>query len=187
MALRVFYPSSQCVRIHPYWELVDDFFLPGSQVRSCRRKEIDEGWNRILQELFQFENSPGNKRKPDNPSEKKDDKFIYNLDFSGFQPENIKVKTIGQKLIVEANQEETKEEDGCKSFSKRQIHKTINLPENVQPETVTSLLNRNGVLRITAPVMSLPAPEEKEMDIQIEPEKEKTKDQQEEENKDETN
>jgi len=171
MALRVFYPSSQCVRIHPYWELVDDF-LPHMTVRSCRRKEIDGPWNRILQELFQFENPTDKKRTSDHTSEKKDDQFTYNLELSDFQPENIKVKTVGQKLIVEANQEETKEEDGCKSFLKRQIHKTINLPENVQPETVTSLLSRNGVLRITAPVMSLPAPEEKEMEIEIEKENE---------------
>jgi len=177
MALRVFYPSSQCVRIHPYRELVDDFFQPRMRIRNCRRNEFNRPWNRVLQELLQFENSTDKEQKTNNSSEKKDDQFTYNFKLSGFQPENIKVKTVGQKLIVEANQEETKEEDGCKSFSKRHIHKTINLPENIQPETVTSLLSRNGVLRITAPVLSLPAPEEKEMEIEIEKEKESNEEQ----------
>ena len=176
MALRVFYPSSQCVRSHPYWELVDDFFLPQFQVRSCRRNKIDGGWDRILRELLQLE-EPTNKNqtKPDNTADKNDDKFTYDLELSGFNPENIKVKTVGQKVVVEANQEESKDEHGCKSYSKREVHKSIVLPDNVRPEDVISALSSKGVLRITAPVMSLTAPEEKELEIEIEQEKKEEK------------
>ena len=177
MALRVFYPSSQCVRSHPYWELVDDFFLPRIKVRSCRRNEIDGGWDRILRELLQLKKQTDkNETKPGNTADKNDDKFTYDLELSGFNPENIKVKTVGQKVVVEANQEESKDEHGCKSYSKREVHKSIVLPDNVRPEDVISALSSKGVLRITAPVMSLPAPEEKELEIEIE--QEKTEDEQ---------
>ena len=184
MALRVFYPSSQCVRSHPYWELVEDSFLPQIRVR-CRRNKIDGGWDRILRELLQLEEpTDKNQTKPDNTADKNDGKFTYDFELSGFNPENIKVKTVGQKVIVEANQEESKDEHGCKSYSKREVHKSIVLPDNVRPEDVISALSNKGVLRITAPVMSLTAPEEKELKIEIEQEK-KEEEQQKETTKDE--
>ena len=168
MALRLIYPSSQCVRVHPYWDLVDDFFdYPIRQRRKCQRNKTKSEWRQILNELLQLNDSNFSNKTTNNNTNVNSDKFTYNLELSGFNPENIKVKTVGQQVVIEATQEDSNEDDGLKSYSKRQIHKTLTLPENVRPEDVTSALNSKGVLRITAPIVSLPAPEDKEVEIEI--------------------
>ena len=173
MAVRLLFPLSQNDRVQPYWDFVDDLFYPGMQLRRRRQNEINGDWNRLLRELLQLnESSTANRAKTtDNNPVIVDGKFVYNLELSGINPQNIKVKTVGQTVVIDANQEDSNEEDGLKSYSKRQIHKTLPLPENVRPEDVTSALSRQGVLRITAPVLSLPAPEEKQVEIEIEHEK----------------
>ena len=51
------------------------------------------------------------------------DKFTYNLELSGFNPKNIKVKTVGRTVVIEVTQQESNEDDGLKSYSKCQVHK----------------------------------------------------------------
>ena len=171
MALRVFYPTPRCVRTHPYWDTDDEFFFYPIRFKeiSSRRNKLEKEWNRFLSELFQLEKPE--ETKTDKPA---DGTFSVDFELSGFEPKHIKVKTVGQKLIVEATKEENDEKDGLKSYSKRHFHKSLVLPDTVKPDDVTSSLTEKGVLRITAPVMSLPAPEEKEREIEVA--KEKTED-----------
>ena len=175
MALRVFYPTPRCVQTHPFWNTDDEFFFYPIRFEeiSSRRNKLEKVWDRFLSELFQLEKPE--ETKTDNTSDKPaDDKFTVDFQLSGFEPEHIKVKTVGQKLIVEATKEENDEKDKLKSYSKRHFHKSLVLPDTVKPDDVTSSLTGKGVLRITAPVMSLPAPEEKEREIEVA--KEKTED-----------
>ena len=179
MALRVFYPTPRCVRTHPYWDTDDEFFFHPIRFKeiSSRRNKFRGEWDRLLSELFLLEKPE--ETETDNTSHKPaDDTFSVDFQLSGFEPEHIKVKTVGQKLIVEATKEENDEKDGLKSYSKRHFHKSLVLPDTVKPDDVTSSLTGKGVLRITAPVMSLPAPEEKEREIEVA--KEKTEDDKEE-------
>ena len=83
-----------------------------------------------------------------------DDKnFIYNFDLRDFNAENIKVKTVGQKVVVEAEAQQQEEKDSLKSFSHRQYHRSLILPTNVNPEDLTTSLTDQGVLSIKAPLL----------------------------------
>ena len=88
---------------------------------------------------------------------------------SGFEPKDIKVKTIGQKVVVEAETEVTEEKGGCHSFCRRQYHRTLMLPQSVKPEELKSSLSDSGVLSVTAP---LPAIKEQVMEREIPVERE---------------
>ena len=151
---------------------MDEFNIIEVLLRGRRQNKVSVDWNQILNELHLMSND---KAQPINSTDKNPiangDKFTYNLELSGFNPQNIKVKTVGQTVVIEATQEDSNEDDGLKSYSKRQVHKTLTLPESVRPEDVTSAINNKGVLRITAPIVSLPAPKDKEVEIEIEQEK----------------
>ena len=177
MALRVFYPSFVSARHHPYLNVVEQIFpTPNRKIKNrcrrlCRPDFIldDDNWRKaILEEFFEFDQSSDDETKT--VEQKSQNKFNLNLDLNGFDSNDIKVKTIGQKLIVDAEKEENTEEDGFKTYSRKQFHKSIVLPDNVKPDDVKSLLTSKGLLRISAPVMSLPAPDESEKEIVVEKE-----------------
>ena len=177
MALRVFYPSFVSARHHPYLNVVEQIFPTRNRKiknrcrRLCRPDFIldDDDWRKaILEEFFGFDQSSDDETKT--VEQKSQNKFNLNLDLNGFDSNDIKVKTIGQKLIVDAEKEENTEEDGFKTYSRKQFHKSIVLPDNVKPDDVKSSLTNKGLLRISAPVMSLPAPDEREKEIVVEKE-----------------
>ena len=177
MALRVFYPSFVSARHHPYLNVVEQIFPTRNRKiknrcrRFCRPDFIlddDDLRKAILEEFFEFDQSSDDETKT--VEKKSQNKFNLNLDLNGFDSNDIKVKTIGQKLIVDAEKEENTEEDGFKTYSRKQFHKSIVLPDNVKPDDVKSSLTNKGLLRISAPVMSLPAPDEREKEIVVEKE-----------------
>ena len=109
----------------------------------------------ILEEFFEFDQSSDDETKT--VERKSENEFNLNLDLNGFDSNDIKVKTIGQKLIVDAEKEEnTEKEDGFKTYSRKQFYKSILLPDNVKPDDIKLSLTNKGLLRISAPVMSLP-------------------------------
>ena len=177
MALRVFYPSFVSARHHPYLNVVEQIFpTPNRKIKNrcrrlCRPDFIldDDDWRKaILEEFFEFDQSSDDETKT--VERKSENEFNLNLDLNGFDSNDIKVKTIGQKLIVDAEKEENTEEDGFKTYSRKQFHKSIVLPDNVKPDDIKSSLTNKGLLRISAPVMSLPAPDEREKEIVVEKE-----------------
>ena len=103
--------------------------------------------------------------------EKTKEPLTFKLDLSGFEPEKIKLKTVGLKLIVEAGTEKSNDKEGCQSYSVKKYHQTITLPDDVKPEDVTSSLTNEGVLRIAALATSLPSSEqEREIKMTMEDE-----------------
>ena len=94
--------------------------------------------------------------------------FAYNFDLSGFEPKDIKVWIIGQKVVVEAETEVTEEKEGCHSFCHRQYHKTLMLPQSVKQDELKSSLSDKGVLRISAPLLAIEKPEEQTLEIALE-------------------
>ena len=165
MAIRVFYPSF-FARSHPYsvtghiFDDDKDFTLPRLKLRQVSRKS-DENWEKILANFFNSNEDAVKKTQ-----QTKTNHFTRKFDLHGFEPGDIKVKTVGQKLIIEATKETNTEEQGLKSYSKKSFHHSIVLPENVKPDGLTSALNRKGELRINAPVMSIPDPEEKRIEVE---------------------
>ncbi|XP_075235054.1 alpha-crystallin B chain isoform X1 [Lycorma delicatula] len=77
------------------------------------------------------------------------------FDVSQYQPEEIIVKTVDNKLLVHAKHEE-------KSDSKsvyREYNREFLLPKGTNPENIKSSLSKDGVLTVEAPLPALNAPE----------------------------
>jgi len=84
------------------------------------------------------------------------DTFKINLDVKQFKPEELSVKVADGFVVVEGNHEERQDEHG---FVSRQFSRRYKLPDNVDPDVVTSSLSSDGVLMVSAPKKALPAPE----------------------------
>lgn len=67
---------------------------------------------------------------------------------------DVKVKAIGHKLVVDAESEMKDQADGCNSIRYKQFHSSVILPENVSSEEIKTTLNDQGILSITAPLVS---------------------------------
>ncbi|KAM6986265.1 heat shock protein beta-11-like [Aplochiton taeniatus] len=82
---------------------------------------------------------------------KEGSRFALTLDTKDFSPEELSVKQVGRKLRV-SGKTEKKQEDGQGSYSYRcqEFRQEFDLPEGVNPETVTCSLT-GGQLQIQAP------------------------------------
>uniref|UniRef100_A0A915JBR0 SHSP domain-containing protein n=1 Tax=Romanomermis culicivorax TaxID=13658 RepID=A0A915JBR0_ROMCU len=77
-------------------------------------------------------------------------KFAINVDVSHFTPEEVKVKLVDKDLIIEGHHEEKMDKHGfiSRSFKRRYV-----VPEDVDPQTLTSKLTDKGILHVEAPKM----------------------------------
>jgi HSP20 family molecular chaperone IbpA len=87
--------------------------------------------------------------------------FALTLDTKDFSPEELSVKQVGRKLKV-SGKTEKKLDDGEGSYSYRcqEFRQEFDLPEKVNPETVTCSLAHDGKLHIQAPKNPLSGEEE---------------------------
>lgn len=76
------------------------------------------------------------------------DKFQVTLDVSQFAPEEITVKVVDQKVVIEAKHEEKRDEHGWVS---RQFVRKYIVPSQCDINQVESHLSSDGILSITAP------------------------------------
>ncbi|XP_072230817.1 heat shock protein beta-11-like [Leuresthes tenuis] len=78
-------------------------------------------------------------------------RFALSLDTKEFSPEELSVKQVGRKLRV-SGKTEKKQEDGkgCYSYRCQEFRQEFDLPDGVEPETVTCSLV-GGQLQIQAP------------------------------------
>ncbi|XP_068082413.1 alpha-crystallin A chain [Anabrus simplex] len=83
------------------------------------------------------------------------DGFKVNLDVHQFKPEEVTVKTVGNSVVVEAKHEERPDEHG---YISRQFQRRYSLPDDVDPDAVTSKLSSDGILLIEAPKKALLTP-----------------------------
>ncbi|CAH1711988.1 alpha-crystallin B chain isoform X2 [Aphis gossypii] len=77
------------------------------------------------------------------------------FDVSQYEPEEIVVKTVDNKLLVHAKHEE-------KSDSKsvyREYNREFLLPKGTNPEAIKSSLSKDGVLTVEAPLPALGGPD----------------------------
>jgi len=176
MAIRVVYPSFQCVRSRPYWSFDDEDVASWLLSPRIRRVNPLAELEQILADSIRRRETASKKSDQKTAEKQSNEPFAVTFQLDGFEPEKIKVKTVGQKLVVEAESEENNETDGYKSYSRQSYHRSIILPENVRPEDVTPVLSDKGVLRITAPVLSLPAPKEEEKKIEVKKEEKSSED-----------
>ncbi|XP_023868746.1 heat shock protein 30-like [Salvelinus sp. IW2-2015] len=84
--------------------------------------------------------------------EKEREGFALALETKDFSPEELSVKQVGRKLRV-SGKTEKKQDDGEGSYSYRcqEFRQEFDLPDGVNPETVTCSLDHDGKLHIEAP------------------------------------
>ncbi|XP_077970635.1 body wall muscle protein HR-29-like [Styela clava] len=75
-------------------------------------------------------------------------KYAINIGVQDFAPEDIKVEVQGDNLIVEAKQEEKKEEVGMFFHSFKELRRTFVIPEGVDKKNITSAYSSGGILEI---------------------------------------
>merc|ERR1712243_155483 len=89
--------------------------------------------------------------------------FTKKMKLNNFKPSDIQIRvTADKKVIVEAKQEVKEEKDGFHSYQLRKFKQSLDVPENINIEQLTSSFSENGELRITAPLLCLPEPEKDE-------------------------
>jgi len=84
-------------------------------------------------------------------------KLQLQFDVRQFKPEEIQVKTENRQLCVHARHEQK----GDGSQVMREYQRFFLLPENLEPEKLSSVLSPEGILSIEAPMPALEAPKEK--------------------------
>jgi len=74
--------------------------------------------------------------------------FKVNLDVQQFKPNEVSVKVADGYIVVDGKHEERSDEHG---FISRQFTRRYQVPDNVDPNMITSTLSSDGVLSIGAP------------------------------------
>nr|KAG5703318.1 hypothetical protein BaRGS_025560 [Batillaria attramentaria] len=97
-----------------------------------------------------------------------DKEFRVGLDVRHFKPEELKLTTRDNRVVISGRHEERPDEHG---FIMRGFQRQYVLPKDVDPNAVTSALNRDGMLFITAPKKALEPPKERAIPITHEPDK----------------
>jgi len=90
-------------------------------------------------------------------------KLKLDFDVRQFTPEEIQVKTQDRQLCVHAKHEEKGEHGQVY----REYQRYFLLPDNLEPERLSSVLSPDGVLSIEAPMPALEAPKKTEISIPI--------------------
>ncbi|CAF2396438.1 unnamed protein product [Rotaria sp. Silwood2] len=83
------------------------------------------------------------------PRTPQSEKFIVQLNITGFNPEGITTKVEGQKVIVEARQEDRQSNS---DYHIRELRKSYELPEYADATHLNSYLTQNNMLIIEVPI-----------------------------------
>lgn len=94
-----------------------------------------------------------------------DNEFRMMVDVSHFKPDEINVKTVDRNVIITGKHEERQDEHG---FIQRQFSRKYLLPEDVDPNTITSSLSDEGVLTVKAPKLAIEGSKERTIPVQYE-------------------
>lgn len=122
---------------------MDDFFRPLSLDFFDPFDEMDRMFDRHLRWL----------NRPDFGSPLRSiavpEKYRITVDCAGFNPKSIKTEVAGNKVIVNAREEDRSNPD---DYSIREFKKTYELPSNAQADKLASFVTSNGKLVIEAPL-----------------------------------
>ncbi|XP_061574481.1 heat shock protein 30-like [Cololabis saira] len=126
---------------------------------------MDKLQHRILEETEPFQSSVS-LQPVSYQLQKEGESFGLTLDTPGFSPEELSVRQVGRKLTV-SGRSEKKQEDGKDSYSYRlqEFRREFDLPEGVNPESVTCYLSPDGKVHIQE--SKAPSVEEAERELTI--------------------
>jgi len=163
MALRIIYPAYQPMDFSPR-SLFEDMgcSLHPMMMRKRRRVVSTDFIDKVFNDMFSVPSYEAcTKKKAESSSDGLDTSFSKKMVLRNYKPENIQVRvTTDKKVIVEGKQELKEEDkDGFQSYQLKEFKQTLNVPENVNIDELTSSFSDEGVLTITAPLLALPEPE----------------------------
>lgn len=92
-----------------------------------------------------------------------DNKFKVSLDTANYQPEEITVKVVNNKLAISAKHESK----GNDVYEYSEMYRSFDLPDNVDPSAITSRLSSSGELVVEAPLKALPEPKQRNIPVEI--------------------
>ncbi|XP_061574479.1 heat shock protein 30-like [Cololabis saira] len=126
---------------------------------------MDKLQHRILEETEPFQSSVS-LQPVSYQLQKEGESFGLTLDTPGFSPEELSVRQVGRKLTV-SGKSQKKQEDGKDSYSYRlqEFRQEFDLPEGVNPESVTCYLSPDGKVHIQE--SKAPSVEEAERELTI--------------------
>ncbi|KAK0045346.1 alpha-crystallin B chain [Biomphalaria pfeifferi] len=140
------YKSGRLFQLMP--RLLDDM---SSQMASMLR--LSEELNR----LSDFRFTPRHLRQSIADGEPEihntDKEFNINLELPDFKPEDVKITSDNNRITINAKREEKLENNG---YVCSEITRTYSLPEDVDPKTIVSAMNRNGILKIVSQKKDVP-------------------------------
>lgn len=83
-----------------------------------------------------------------------DDEFVVTVDLPGFEREDVEVSVTNRVLRIEADREESVEDDSERYLRRERrhesVHRSVQLPGDVDGEAVNARM-KNGVLTLTLP------------------------------------
>lgn len=83
-----------------------------------------------------------------------DDEYVVTADLPGFDKDDIDVSLADRTLVIEAEHEETEEEESAdylrRERSRQSLSRSLTLPESVDEEGIGARF-KNGVLTVTLP------------------------------------
>jgi len=89
--------------------------------------------------------------------EEKEKELLIRVELPGFEPAEVKVETLGEKLTVEAEHKEPAEKPEKKEKEEKEteraythVKRVVTLPPGVEPEKAEAVY-RNGVLEVRVP------------------------------------
>merc|ERR1712124_6839 len=161
MALRIIYPAYQPMEFSPQ-SLFGEMTCPFRPVMGKRRRMMSTDFvDKVFSDMFlsPYDVCAKQKSKAMNRNESNEqtpDTFTKKFQMRDFKPEDIPIRvTADKRVVVEAKQEVKEEKDGFQSYQLIEFKQSVDVPENVNIEKLTSSLNEQGLLTISAPLLAL--------------------------------
>merc|ERR1712012_1518516 len=166
MALRIIYPAYQPMDLPPR-SLFGDMGCTFQPMMRKRRRVVSPDFiDKVFSDMFSvpsFEACTKSKAQGTSSDGSSEDTFSKKMVLRNYKPENIQVRvTADKKVVVEGKQELKEDKDGFQSYQLKEFKQTLEVPENVNIDELTSSFSDQGVLTISAPLLALPEPEKKE-------------------------
>merc|ERR1711915_990245 len=165
---RIIYPAYQPMDFSPQslFGEMNCSFRP--VMRKRRRLTNSDFIDRVFNDMFLPSYEVCTKRKSQEPkddvsNEDTSDTFTKKFQLRDFKPENIQIRvTKDKRVVIEAKEEVKEEKNGFQSYQLREFKQSVDVPENVNIEELTSSFSEQGLLTISAPLLALPEPKEKQ-------------------------
>ena len=113
--------------------------------------------------MLKFSKKYLDERSPKAQTSYSEGKFQVKVDVKDYNPEEVSIKTEGNKLVILARHETKTEHERNmnneynvnKTFASKKFQKRFTLPSGCEADDITSSFSKDGVLTVTVPINSV--------------------------------